>query len=238
VVIALVDSNTARLFVTRIGFLEEVGGPDDDSVHYQKRSMGGWSQARYQRHIDKHRADFAREVAREIEQLADEEAAVRLVLAGDEVAIPPLRAALSSRMLELVEGDPLRIHIRAPRDAVRDQVEELLARAEAGDARVLADQLVGEVRSGGLGVAGPERTRAALEYGQADLLLLAPDAELDEATRDEYIRLAARSGAGVEVVADHATFEQLGGVGALLRYRLPPAEPMPAGVDQKSSPRL
>jgi hypothetical protein len=45
-VVAVVDSNTSRLFVTRMGRLEHAGGADDDAKYYRTRSMGGWSQAR------------------------------------------------------------------------------------------------------------------------------------------------------------------------------------------------
>lgn len=219
-VVAVVDSNTARLFVTRTGAMAEVCGPDDDSVHYRKRSMGGWSQARYQRHIDKHRADFAREAAAEIERLVDREGAVRVVLTGDEVAITPLRAALSPTVAALVHDEVLRVHVRTPNDDVAAEVTPLLARAEADDARAVGDRLVQAVRADGLGVAGLDGTRRALEYGQADLLVLSPEAPLDDEDRGALIRLATTTGADVEVVEGRADLRDLGGVGALLRFRL------------------
>jgi hypothetical protein len=40
-VVALVDTNTTRLFVTRSGFLEEVAGLDDHSFGYRRRNTGG-----------------------------------------------------------------------------------------------------------------------------------------------------------------------------------------------------
>jgi ribosomal protein L7Ae-like RNA K-turn-binding protein len=218
-VVAVVDTNTARLFVMRTGFLEEIGGPDDAPVHYGKRRLGALNQARYQRHIEKHRAEFAQEAAAEIERVVEREGAMRVILAGDEVAIPLLRAALSPRVASLVHEDVLRIHIRAPRTEVEREVEPVLAQAESDEAHSLTDQLVSAVQSGGLGVAGEEHTRAALEHGQVDMLLLAPEAEVDAETRNELIRLAAATSAGVELVERHPTFQQLGGVGALLRYR-------------------
>lgn len=217
-VVAVVDSNTSRLFVRRIGRLEEVGGADDDSKYYRRRSMGGWSQARYQRHNAGARAEFARETAEQIERLVEREGADRIILAGDEVAIPPLRAALSPRVAALVQ-DVLRIHIRAPRDEIREEVAPVLAEAEADEARSVADRLVAAVRSGGLGVVGHQPTRKAAECGQVDQLLLAADAELSAPARIDLVGLATITGATVEVVAGHAAFRRLGGVGALLRYR-------------------
>lgn len=51
------------------------------------------------------------------------------------------------------------------------------------------------------------------------MLLLAPTAEVDEEARRALIRLATTTSAEVAVVEQHALFERLGGVGALLRYR-------------------
>lgn len=231
-VVALVDSNTARLFVTRTGTFEEAGGPDDDSVHYRKRSMGGWSQARYQRHVDKHRADFAREATAEIERLVEREGAVRLVLAGDEVAITTLREALSPSIAALVHGAPLRVHIRTPHDEVASEVAPLLTRAEAEDACSIGERLVQAVQAGGLGVVGLEATQKALKYGQADTLVLDPDAPIEDDVRNGLIRQATTTGADVEIVQGHPTLRDLGGVGALLRYRLDESAARPALAEQ------
>lgn len=219
VVVAVVDSNTARLFLSRVGRLEGADGPDEDSTHFQKRSMGGWSQANYQRHIDKHHADFAQEAADAIQRLIDGHKAERVILAGDEVALAPLQAALTDRTKELV-GDVLRVDIRAPRDEVAAEIAPVLRRMEADASTAIADQVVAAVRSDGLGVAGLEATREALGNGQVDLLLLDASAELDDDQRNDLIRLAATTGADVEVVEGHPGLSRFGGVGALLRYRL------------------
>jgi len=219
VVVAVVDANTARLFLSRIGGLDEVGGPDEDSTHHQKRRMGGWSQANYQRHIDKHHADFAQEAAAAIERLVDRHMAERVILAGDEVALTPLLAALADRTKELV-GDILRVDIRAPRDEVAAEIAPVLQRMEADASTAIADQVVAAVRSDGLGVAGLDATRQALGNGQVDLLLLEATSDVDDEQRNELIRLAATTGADVEVVEAHAGLTRFGGVGALLRYRL------------------
>jgi peptide subunit release factor 1 (eRF1) len=224
-VVAVVDTNTARLFVTRTGFLDEVGGPDDKNTkYYRKVSLGGLNEARYQRHADERRAEFARETAAEIERVVQEEGAARLILAGDDVALPLLRATLAPRVDALVQ-DVLRLDIRAPRDLVAAEIAPILAGVEAAEEQALADQLIGAIRASGLGVAGAEPTRRALEHGQVDVLLFDPTAGLDEATRGELVRLAVTTSATVEVVENYEPFRQLGGVGALLRYRHAAPEP-------------
>ncbi|HWH25003.1 MAG TPA: Vms1/Ankzf1 family peptidyl-tRNA hydrolase [Candidatus Limnocylindria bacterium] len=245
-VVAVVDSNTARLFVTRTGRLEEVPGPDEDSVSFRKRSLGGWSEQRYQRHIDKHIAQFAKEAAAAIEDLVAREGARRLVLAGDEVAITPLDGEMSKALKDNLD-EIVRVDMRTSRDELDDQIRHALERAEADSGRSVADRLIGAVRGGGLGVTGVEATRQALEAGAVEVLVLtelpgaAPDetdyhdardlgeqaedmAEhepgvLDLEIRNELVRLAAATSAEVEVVADHEGLVRVGGVGALLRYR-------------------
>jgi hypothetical protein len=218
-VVAVVDTNTARLFLSRIGHLDELPGPDEDSVHHRKRSTGGWSQARYQRHIDKHHEDFAREAADTIARLVDRYDAGRVLLAGDEVALAPLRAALPDTVTERV-GEILRLDIRTSPDELAEEIRPVLERMEAEASESVADLVLEAVRAGGLGVAGRKGTRRALEIGQVDRLVLAANGSLDEDERNELIRLASTTAADVEIVEGHGGLERAGGVGALLRYRL------------------
>ena len=117
-VVGVVDFRTIRLFVMRTGFLREMGGTDDPSVHYRKTMLGGLNQERYQRHIENLRAEFAREAAAELERVVEREGAARVILAGNQTALPPLLDALSPRVSELVHGQIVRVDMRAPRDAV------------------------------------------------------------------------------------------------------------------------
>jgi len=245
-VIAVVDSNTARLFVSRSGAIEERDGPDEGTESFRKREVGGWSQARYQRHIDKHIADFAATAAAEIERLVEREAADRLVLAGDEVAIGPLTDALSQAVRRKVT-DVARIGIRATKDEIDAEVRPILDRFEGDEGSELADRVVGLVRGNGLAVAGVRATRSMLEAGAVDTLVMvglpgdppeqsaghdarslqdrdeiaeeAEDRPLDLEARNDLVRLATLTAAAVEVVATHPALEHAGGVGALLRYR-------------------
>jgi len=245
-VVALVDSNTARLFVSRAGSLQEVGGPDEGTESFRKRSMGGWSQARFQRHIDKHIEDFARSTAAAIEELVALEEATRVVLAGDEVALTPLVDALSPAVRERV-GEIARIGIRAGRDEVGEEIRPIMDRLEAEEGQSVADRIIGFVRADGLAVVGVESTRRMLELGAVDTLAIldlpgeAPEqgdghdaralqdrddvsaesetSRLDVDTRNELVRLAALSSAEVQVLDSHEALEHAGGVGALLRYR-------------------
>ncbi|HEX6796268.1 MAG TPA: hypothetical protein VF116_00990 [Ktedonobacterales bacterium] len=218
-VVAIVDTNTVRLFVVRGGFVDEHEGLDEGGPHFHKTRLGGLNVARYQRHVEKHRTDFAREAAAEIALLVEREGASRVILAGNQVALPLLRNALSPRVLELEHGGARGLNLEVTRDVVVDEIAPILARAEAESERAIADQLVDAVRADALGVAGLEDTLQALEHAQVDVLVLVGTAPLDADTRANLVRLAVITGADVEVIEAHDVLERLGGIGALLRFR-------------------
>ena len=218
-VVALVDTNTTRLFVTRSGFLEEVAGPDDDPFSYRQRNTGGLNHKQYQRRVQNQREAFAREAAAALGELVAQEGATRVILAGDEVAIPLLHQALSPQLEPLILEEVLRLDIRTPRHKVLREVAPILAQVEEEESHTRADRLVEAVREQGLGVIGPQETRDALEHGQGEVLVLAEGAPLDEQESNDLVRLATLSGAEVDLVTGHEILQQLGGVGALLRYR-------------------
>jgi len=217
-IVAVADTNTLRLFTVHLGAMEELRGTGQDTEHIQKRAAGGWSQANFQRHVEKHREDFAKEAAQAIARLMNAEKATRLVLAGDEVAIPLLRAALPREVTERLAGDALRIHIRASREEVAAEAAAVLAAAEARSSAAIADALMEEVLSDDLGVAGIADSREALKAGQGDVLVIEEHFQPID-VRNELTGLAIQTGARVEIVPGHEGLAGLGGVGVLLRYR-------------------
>jgi hypothetical protein len=219
VVAALVDTNTTRLFVTRRGFLEEVGGQDDDPFAYSRRNTGGLNHKQYQRRVENQREEFAREAAAALDALVAQEGAKRVILAGDAVAIPLLHRALPSRLEPLIHEEVLRLDIKTPRTEVMREIAPILALVEEEESHARADQLMEAVREQGLGVIGLQEARDAFEQGQGDVLVLAEEAPLKEQERTELVRLATLSGAEVDLVTGHEALQQVGGVGALLRYR-------------------
>ncbi|HSH21879.1 MAG TPA: Vms1/Ankzf1 family peptidyl-tRNA hydrolase, partial [Candidatus Caenarcaniphilales bacterium] len=217
-VFALADTNTLRLFASRSGELEEVGLVDDDPDDYSRHQAGGWSQARFQRHVDEHRAQFADLAAAAIDEVVTREQAEVVVLAGDEVVIPVLREKLSQKVADLVRG-VVRLDMRATLDDVAAEVLPFLEVVRADDNNDAADRLVGAVRGDGMGIAGHEQTRQALEQGQVMELLIDSDADLGP-DAELLMRTATLTDARIRFVDDHGGLRELGGVGALLRFRL------------------
>jgi peptide chain release factor subunit 1 len=218
-VVAVVDSNTCRLFVTRRGRLQEVPGPDEPPDEHKRHEQGGWSQARYQRHVDMQDKRFAKEAATAIQRLVEREHAQHVILAGEDRSISVLDGELPEVLRPLVEY-VAHIEIRASRDEVREEVWPILAALEQADGQDAADRAIGGARSGGLGVAGLDDTMKALEFGQVDELVLDETAPIDENLRAELVRQAVLTDAGVEIVPGHDGLRRFDGVGATLRFRV------------------
>ncbi len=224
VVVAVVDTNTARLFLSQRGLLRELRGLDEDPKFFSMiKSANAMNQARYQSYALTKRKRFAQDVAERIESLVSEYGATQVILAGDAVATPVLRAALSPQIAEMVHETPLSMDINAPRDAIWDEIEPMIRETEAEGDRTIVERLVDAALANGLAVVGLEETRAALEVGQVDTLAISSGARLPEGTRSQLISLAAETDADVEVVDNAPALDEMGGVGALLRYRYTPA---------------
>ena len=218
-VVALVDTNTCRLFVTRRGSLVERPGPDEPPDEHERHHAGGWSQARYQRHIDMQDRRFAKEAAAAIERLADRVHARHLILAGEERTISVLKRELSPALDAILER-VAHIDMRARPDEVEAELAPILTALRESEATEAVERVIAGVRAGELGVAGVDPVAEALELGQVHELVIDESAELDADLRAELVRLAARTAAEVVVVKDHPGLRALGGVGATLRYRV------------------
>jgi peptide chain release factor subunit 1 len=218
-VIAVVDTSTCRLFVTRRGGITERSGPDEPSAEHKRHEQGGWSQARYQRHIDTQDQRFAREAAAAIDRLVAREKPDHVIIAGDERAISVLDAELSERVRPLVEHIA-RIQMHAGPDAVHDEVRPILSALEEADGQDAADRAIAGHRARDLGVVGIDAVMAALEAGQVDELVIDETAHTDEELRTELVRQASLTDAHVEIVRDHDGLRRHDGVGATLRFRI------------------
>ena len=218
-VVAIVDSNTCRLFVTRRGRLVELPGPDDSPDEHRRPDVGGWSQARFQRHVDMQDQRFAKEAADAIERLVQQEKAEHVLIAGHERAVGFLEPELSEAVRPLVEHIT-RMEMRASAEDVHNEFLPLLAALEEADAMDVADRAVAGTLAGGLGVTGIEDTLQALEFGQVDELVLDETAPIDEELRAELIRQAALTDARVEILHEHEGLSRAEGIGATLRFRI------------------
>jgi peptide subunit release factor 1 (eRF1) len=220
--VVVTDTHLARIFVIALGAIRARGEVANEKV---RRSMaGGWSQARFQRHAEKFQKDHMKEVVNALERIVRDEGLERIIVAGDEVALPLLRDALPKALaarvvetggLDLASSDSEILRATLPVERREEQRDDAALVARALDA----------YRAGGLGMIGLAGVRAALDNGQVHELIVVADASRLEgadgaATADTLVAKARQTGARVTVVEDAALLAEAGGVAALLRYRL------------------
>lgn len=220
--VAVTDTSLARIFVVGLGTIEPRGAVESPKL--RRTDMGGWSQARYQRHVDQHRVEHTRDVVEALERIVREERIDHVAIAGNEAAMALLRAQLTKSLADLVTELP-RVGVGASETEILREVLELMPQQEARDDAERVARMYDAYRAGGLAIIGLAGTRAALDNGQVHELLLvaSPDrleGENGAAVADELVARARQTDARVTFIEDATLLDEAGGVGAILRYRL------------------
>jgi peptide chain release factor subunit 1 len=166
----LADTRRTRILVVADGCVQADNAIE--GVKTRRTSQGGWSQARYQRHIGNYHLQHIKDVVNALEKIVQAESLDRIVVAGDATVLSLLREQLPKALAEMIVDE-----LSLASDAAQpDVVRETLAAMRALDSRTdreKVDAAVGAYRAGGLGVAGPDATLLALTNGQVDELLIA-----------------------------------------------------------------
>jgi peptide subunit release factor 1 (eRF1) len=222
--LVLADTHWARIFVI-------ARGRRVDEKELQSRSLPrthgvGRSQMQYQRHVDNLQKHHARELVEKLARLVEADRVEHVLLAGNEVILPLIRAELPKRLAAKVV-DTLHFDKKKPAAEVVALAEELLRERDAKSDVEKVERLIGEYRAGGLAVVGLEDVRRALELGQADHLLISASlgraGSTESETAAEFVALARRTATPVTFIEDPKLLEPLDGGGVFLRYRLPPS---------------
>lgn len=243
--VVLADTNRARIFVFAAGrALEE---RSVENVKTKRTSVGGWSQARYQRHEENYHLHHVKEVVEMLERTVREEQIENIILAGDEgTVIPLLRDQLPKELADKVI-DAVSLGIDTPEHELFEESLTVFRRHDSLTDMEKLQRLLNEYRADDLGVAGVPETLAALSNGQVEEMLIVSSADklaYDEAevrkvlelyntdgelppkldpqtVADELVRRAnLLSSARVTFIEDDTRLQHIGGVGAFLRYRI------------------
>jgi peptide subunit release factor 1 (eRF1) len=235
----LVNTNTARLYVFSAGAAER------QIVVKNKKgkrvSAGGWSQARYQRRVENLHTKHMKEVAEAVDGLVRDEAIGRVLVAGDDVALPLLREHLAPATLELVT-EVGGVDIKTPDNDLFRVTLDAFREADQQSDQDRVEAVLNAYRSGGLGTVGLTGVRAALERGQVDRLLVPATparstadqasadtdatgpkefrSEIDEAAIEELVTLARRTDAEITFIEDARLLVPARHVAAMLRFRV------------------
>ena len=222
----VLDTNSARIFVFGLG--RTVATHEVSSPKTKATEAGGWSQARYQRHVENFHLHHVKEVVDALDRVVRDEAIEQIVVAGDEVVVPKLRDQLPKHLAARL-ANVVRLDVRAPEDEVRAATDAAVREHGARDDAERTGRALDAFRAGGLGMVGVDETLAALANGQVHELLVtanpetlqAADGRRGAAVADELVARARQTDARVTFVEDPALLADVGGVAAVLRYRIP-----------------
>jgi peptide subunit release factor 1 (eRF1) len=241
----LLDTNSARIFVFGLGSVERREQVTSEKT--RRNSMGGWSQARYQRRADNMHLLHVKEVVDMLDKIVQQDKIEHIIVAGDDVVVPLLRQQMPKH-LDAKVVDVLTLDRDAAEDEIIAATLEVLRHKDAESDAERVQELIGAWQGSGLGAVGPDRTLKALQMGQVEELLITgtpdslrptrlPDdvapghvkAETSAVTdanatqlklADELVTRAQQTGARVRFIEDPDLLKDFGGVGALLRFRI------------------
>jgi peptide chain release factor subunit 1 len=243
----VLDTNSARLFVFGLRSLET--REDVLNVKTRKTMTGGWSQARYQRHLENFHQQHIKEVVAVLDRVVREERINHVVVACDAVARPTLMEQLPKHLAEKVI-DMMKLDARAPEHKVLTETMEVLRQKDVETDAERVKTMLDAWRAAGLGIVGPESTMAALVMGQVEELLITatperlrlarvpPDlatsgpVEIDTSRptqdvdverhklADELVTKAQQTSARIRFIEDPDLLQEVGGVGAILRFKI------------------
>lgn len=241
--VVVADREAARLFQVQQDHVEELGEIHDDVPG--RHEQGGWSQARFQRHIEDHVQRHLKHTAQAVLRASQRRSFDHLILAGAEELVAELERELHDYVARKVL-ERLVLPITVSAGKVRARVAAIEAELESRREAEALDRLATETRAGtGRAVAGLADTLEALEEGRVDTLVVAADlraegrrcprcghlsleevrcaacgGETERADHivEEAVELAVRQKCRVETIGGAEELEALGGVGALLRF--------------------
>jgi peptide subunit release factor 1 (eRF1) len=242
------DTNKARIIVFSLAAAERDEHIRNEKT--RRSQKGGWSQARYQRRAENFHLHHIKEVVETLDRIVREENINHIVVEAEDVALPLFREQLPKHLAEKIVDDELTFQREADETNVLARTLAALRAKDAETDAEHVEQLMDAWQSGGLGVAGPEATLTALQLGQVDELIItaspellkpvqrlpddaapgemvadtsAPQGTADETQlklADELVTRAKQTAAKIRFIEDPDLLAVIGGVGALLRFRI------------------
>lgn len=243
--VALVNRRSAWLLAgspQRLSERERV----DDNVRGQ-HDQGGWSQARYERSVDKDVMDHLRSVAETVNRRWRQERFDRIVVGGPQEVVARFEELLADEGRARLAPRRVDVDLSSATEAqVRSEVERIVVEDERRGERETLDRFQDALGSGSRAAAGLSETLKALNERRVQTLLLAPGfdraggrcpsdgllvpdsdghcpgdgARLQriEHMREAVVQAAVSQDADVLLVTHHPDREPRDGIGALLRF--------------------
>jgi peptide chain release factor subunit 1 len=245
-VVVAADTNHADIYLFRRGKTIDVD--QVQNIKTNRSEVGGWSQMRYQRHIDNFHQQHAKEVVQELSKLVRDENIEHIILCGDEtVIIPMLKSELSKELEEKLVAT-LSLNVETPEHEIHEEAKKALDEFEAKADKEKIELVLDQNYDEGRGVVGLEKTLEALMNGQVqELYVLSdfdqinydrgtvrtilhaykpgedtdlPDAAERELLLDEVLKKGAQTADHIRFIDNADLLQTHGGIAALLRYQV------------------
>jgi peptide chain release factor subunit 1 len=167
-IVAVIGREQGHLYRLEAGRLQEIG--DHFEEQPGRHDQGGWSQARYQRHIEKLVQEHLKDVAEVLDRSRRRLQVPKIVLVCSEEMRSEFTDALSADVREAVVGwAPAEAH--AGPAQLLNAVTPVLAKAESQDEAEVLGRWREEAGRSARASAGWEQTLEAASDGRVELLL-------------------------------------------------------------------
>ncbi len=240
--VAVVNREQGRVYALRHGRLEEIADRTEDAP--TRHDQGGWSQSRFQRHVDNVAHEHYKTVGEELERRFRRLQRPRIVVVCSDEVRPEFAAALSTEVCDAIIGWAAVEQHAGPAE-LHEAVAPLLDAWRAEREGEAVERWREEAGRGGRGTSGWQETLEAASDARVELLLYADGVRrdayrcpacgrastepggcpLDGTTleaRDDGLDLAVRltlaSGGDVLAVEHRRDLDPVEGIGAVLRY--------------------
>lgn len=216
-ILVLMTEENARILEVNLGQVTEELWSQRPEL--RQRVGHEWTKAHYRSHVRQQMSRFIKEQVYILEKLMSAGGHTHLILAGN----PQITAMLSKALPRHLAAKLVDIVVTSNQDTLSEVVAATLStfiEEEEWESLAVVDRLWWEIQTNGLAVVGPEDSLAALQHGQADVLVVARTMP-NLSQKETLVRLAEKQGCQVEVVNYSELLMAFDGVGCLLRYRLP-----------------
>lgn len=240
--VVVVNREAGRVLALRGGRLQEVADKTEEAP--SRHDQGGWSQSRFQRHVDNIAHEHYKTVAEELERRFRRLGRPRVVVVCSEEMRPEFAESLSTEVAEAVIGWATAEQHAGPAE-LQETVVPLLESWRAEREAESVERWREEAGRGGRAVSGWEDTLEAASDARVDTLFYQDGVQQDAfrcpacgraaletkacpldgtkmEPRDDGLDLAVRltlaNGGDVWAVQKRQDLESVEGIGALLRF--------------------
>jgi len=238
--VVVLDKEKAKVFTVFLGELVDITGVFNEFPG--KHAQGGWSQKRFQGHVEDHLQRHLKEVATRTYEMWQKDNYDRLIIAGSKEVLPKLEEALHNDLKKRLAGQFQTELFKSDEHFLQESLK-VAEKIEREQEEKIVKELANNLGEGNKAVSGVQDVVQAVNdkkvmklvvsegftqsgyYCEADGLLSLEDncdcgkklGKVDDLV-DELVQQAIAQGAKVEFVKDSQELRDLGEVGAVLRY--------------------